>query len=293
MRNLFFALAVASVFYLSSCSNPSGNDRGTEYMPDMFHSIAYEANLDDYYYYNTWGTKEDYAKLAQPRKPVQGTIPRGLAGTKAASASSTINIPVNGSVPYYYGNTEEERARATAELINNPYPIVDEDMARAEELYDIFCGVCHGKKGDGNGYLVAEENKNAVYPAQPANFLTDEFVAASNGRYYHAIIHGKNVMGGYADKLSYEERWQVIHYIRSLQAKDKKLAYSSLENTLNTVDVPKANWKADPVAAVIEEVLHTDGDHGHGHEHDAGHHETDGHSHDEDHHHDGDHGEGH
>ena len=39
-------------------------------------------------------------------------------------------------------------------------------------------------------------------------------------------MYGKNVMGSYKDKISYEERWQVIHYIRSLQAKDKKLEYS-------------------------------------------------------------------
>ncbi len=63
-------------------------------------------------------------------------------------------------------------------------------------------------------------------------------LAASNGRYYFAIMHGKNVMGGYADKISYEERWQVIHYIRSLQAKDKKLVYNEKENTLNEIDVP-------------------------------------------------------
>ena len=70
----------------------------------------------------------------------------------------------------------------------------------------------------GLGYLVREDG--GVYPAQPANFLLEEFVQASEGRYYHSIMYGKNVMGGYADKLSYEERWQVIHYIRSLQAKE-------------------------------------------------------------------------
>jgi hypothetical protein len=40
-------------------------------------------------------------------------------------------------------------------------------------------------------------------------------------------------MGGYADKLSYEERWQVIHYIRSLQAKEAQLQYSEIQNTFN------------------------------------------------------------
>jgi hypothetical protein len=49
--------------------------------------------------------------------------------------------------------------------------------------------------------------------------VEEEMVNAGDGRYYFAIMYGKNVMGGYADKLSYEERWHVINYIRSLQKK--------------------------------------------------------------------------
>lgn len=74
------------------------------------------------------------------------------------------------------------------------------------------------------------------YPAQPAILTSDEFTAASNGRFYFAIMHGKNVMGSYADKLSYEERWQVIHYIRALQAQNKGLQYDENGNTLNKTD---------------------------------------------------------
>ena len=76
------------------------------------------------------------------------------------------------------------------------------------------------------------------YPAAPANFLLEEHLSASNGRYYHAIMYGKNVMGAYKDKLSFEERWNVIHYIRSLQAKELKLEYNQMSNTLNNVDRP-------------------------------------------------------
>ena len=90
-------------------------------------------------------------------------------------------------------------------------------------------------------------------------------------------MHGKNLMGAYKDKMSTEERWEVIHYIRSLQAKDKKLAYNQLENTLNNVDRP-----AGP-EEVLAEVMTSSEDHGHGHDHDEGY------SHDHDHDHDGDH----
>ena len=243
---------------LQACSPAEGEFAGSEYMPDMGHSIAYEANVYNYYYYNTWDSASTFKlkELSAPGLPVEGTVPRGYAGVYLAGEStngdgeavmghlvgaSSVNempVPVNGSAPYYYDDTEEERTRAIAEIIDNPYPISEGGLARGKELYDIYCGICHGAKGDGAGYLVrdpAPGDAGGVYPAAPANFLLDEHVNASNGRYYHAIMYGKNVMGGYADKLSYEERWQVIHYIRSLQAKDKKLQYSADANTLNPV----------------------------------------------------------
>ena len=300
-------VAVVFLYTIMSCSNPSGNNPGSEYMPDMGHSIAYEANYYDYYSHNTWGTEAEYYKMAQPRKPVKGTIPRGHAGA-IPTAANDLAIPQNGSVPYYYSDTEEERTRAMNEILVNPFPITAEGLERGKELYNIQCGICHGEKGDGNGWLVDEANKNAKYPAQPAIFTTDDFVNATEGRYYHAIIYGKNVMGGYADKLSYEERWQVIHWIRALQAKDKKLAYSETENTLNAVGVPGGSKPAGlgkeqmvkVEVPILEHHGHDEGhhdaghsdEHGHGDHSDGGHHsdgdghghsEKDGHDHDHDH----------
>ena len=108
-------------------------------------------------------------------------------------------------------------------------------------------------------------------------------------------MHGKNVMGGYSDKISYEERWNVIHYIRSLQAKELKLTYSQLENTLNTVDKPAgANYMVASEEAHSVEMEHEDnhhhieGDHHEGHDahgdgHDAQEEEQDSHAGDHDH----------
>jgi mono/diheme cytochrome c family protein len=232
LKLLGFFVMLTVIF--SSCQSTSGNQTGSEYMPDMAHSVAYEANTFGYYYHNRWGTEDDLHKMVQPRNAISGTIARGLSGKSTDGRG--VSYKANGSVPYYYANTEEERARATAEIINNPYPITASGLEKGKTLYNIQCGICHGEKGDGNGYLVREDG--GKYPAQPANFMLDEFVAASNGRYYHAIMHGKNVMGGYSDKLSYDERWYVIQYIRSLQAAAKKLEYSENANTFNTTDTP-------------------------------------------------------
>lgn len=250
-------------------------------MPDMAHSIAYEANYYNYYYNNTWGSEDEYYKYAQPRKPVEGTVARG--------ASDNVSIPQAVSVSAYpYADTEEERTRAMNELVNNPLEITEAGLAQGKELYGYYCAICHGDKGDGAGYLVRDDG--GVYPVQPANFLTDEFIGASNGRYYHSIMYGKNLMGNYKGKLNYEERWEVIHYIRSLQAKEKGLAYNQMENSLNAVDRPAGEIKNTMVGMVEEEHGDAHGHEGHGHDHNDGH---EGHGHDHDNHEGGGHDEDH
>lgn len=236
-------------------------------MPDMVHTTGYEANLFDYYYYNRWGTEEEYKKFVMPRISVPGTVARGDVSLANASDPSvrmedlnnfegltegSMAYTPNGSVPYYYADTEEERARATKEITQNPFPITKDGLEHGKALYTIYCAVCHGDKGNGQGYLVREADPAkgiiaGVYPAAPANFLLDTFVHSSVGRFYHGIMKGRNVMGSYSDKLSYKERWEVIHYIRSLEAKSKNLEYSSTLNTFNKEALP---W--DPMEAEMK-----------------------------------------
>lgn len=246
-----YLIVVAATLLLHACSPADGEFTGHEYMPDMAHSLAYEANVYSYYYYNTWDQASTFTtkELTRAGEPVKGTVPRGYAGVYFAqngtaqnammenlhgeTTTNAISVPLNGSVPYYYEDTPEERIRATEEIIDNPFPITAQRLASGKELYGYYCAICHGEAGNGMGYLVSDDNPNVVYPAQPANLISEDFSTSSNGRFYHAIMYGLNVMGGYADKLSYEERWDVIHYIRSLQAKEAGATYDETANTFN------------------------------------------------------------
>lgn len=244
-----YIMLVPILLLLASCSGPNGNSTGHEYMPDMAHAVSVESNLYVDYFRNTFDKESVISRkdACMPRLPVMGSIPRGYTGIADAaspeaqdnmmlvlegeSASNGVRTPLNGSVPYYYGDNEDERARATKEISKNPFPITAKRLESGKELYVIYCAICHGEKGDGAGYLVRDNG--GKYPAQPANFMTDPFIVSNEGRYYHAIMYGRNLMGGYADKLSYEERWNVIHYIKSLQAGVKGLVYNENENTFN------------------------------------------------------------
>ncbi len=286
-KSYYLGFVLAVLIMVSSCQQSGPNNPGSEYMPDMGHSVAYEANYYSYYSHNTWGTEKEYHEMAQPRVPVTGSIPRDLKNKQRSSDQA-------GTMPYMYVDTEESRTAATAQLINNPYPISMDGLKRGKDLYNTFCAICHGEKGDGNGYLVRDANpatgdEGGKYPVQPAILTNDEFTTTSNGRLYHAIMYGKNLMGGYADKMNSEERWQVIHYIRSLQAKEKKQEYTQLVNTLNSVDKPAGrDFKVLPSSYDPSAITHTmsEGNHDHdSHGHDAHGHDADA----EGHHDHGDH----
>jgi mono/diheme cytochrome c family protein len=293
IHNHFILLAIGAAVLGTSCQQAGKNSTGSEMIPDMAHAVTYEANVLTNYSLNSFDEQSVLSRreLSQPKLPVNGTIPRGYAGSASyngvfASAEdavvSTMNrmgkstgiaYTPNGHVNYAYPDTEEGRTLATNQIRYNPFPITDAGIAKGKELYNIYCGICHGEKADGGGYLVRDDG--GKYPAQPANLVDSQFVFSTNGRFYHGIVYGKNAMGGYSDKLSFEERWQVIHYIRSLQAATRKSKYSETANTLVAeyglplANVPKPSTV--PAVQVTEETPASGGQHGHSTDGSGGH----------------------
>lgn len=254
LQNYKYWIALGlGLYLLSGCKPAGGNHPGSEYMPDMFHSIAFEANVYDYYYYNTWSSPEEYYQHAQPRTPVAGTIPFGQSGMKDGAYSENMaqvikDLPQSGSVPFNYANTPAGREQAINEIRTNPFPITEEALNTGKSLYTIYCGICHGQKGDGLGYLVREDG--GKYPVAPTDLTSDRFVDTSAGVYLAAIVHGKNVMGSYADKLTYKERWDVIHHIRSMQAENAGLKYTPEINNFLPEEAMTVDQKESAMATL-------------------------------------------
>ena len=87
----------------------------------------------------------------------------------------------------------------------------EENLAVGSELYGIYCAVCHGNKGDGQGNLVKREKILGV----PS--YADAGRNISVGSTYHVIYYGQNAMGSYANQLNETERWQVSEYVMKLK----------------------------------------------------------------------------
>lgn len=152
-----------------------------QYFPDMYESVPY----DTYGEYNIF-INEQEAKL-----PVEGTVARGW-------------------MPYEYENSNEGYAQAKAEL-KNPLPYTEENLTAGKDLYNIYCAVCHGEQGDGQGILVQREKILGI----PS--YDDQGRAITEGSVYHVMYFGLNAMGSYASQTSIEERWQIDHYVMRLK----------------------------------------------------------------------------
>lgn len=96
-------------------------------------------------------------------------------------------------------------------LTENPRPLSPELLARGRERFEIYCAVCHGPDGYGDGLVVRRG-----FPAPPS-YHDARLRNAPDGHFFRVITRGFGAMYPYADRLSVEDRWAIVAYIRALQ----------------------------------------------------------------------------
>jgi mono/diheme cytochrome c family protein len=167
---IFAALGVAA------CK--PGSRPGSEYMPDMARGPAYKA----------------FAPNSATRSGI--TLQRPVVGTIA-----------RGRHPFHYDVGAAEAERAGLELIN-PVTATASTLAKGKALYQIYCLVCHGAEGKGDGPIASK------IPTPPS-YRSTRLLAYPPGRIFHVITKGANKMPAYAAQLTPDERWLVVTYVRA------------------------------------------------------------------------------
>lgn len=180
------ALAGAMTAACTKKTPELSKEPNVELIQDMMDSPALKAQ--DY-------EPSDRSK-ASSRLPPPGTVPVGYKPYKyagnAAEAAAKLKNPLS-------GNT-------TAEVL---------ELGRRK--YDIYCAVCHGYTGAGDGPVAP---KMAL---KPPPLLSDKVKGMNDGAIYHIITDGQGVMSSYAYQLVNEkDRWALVNYVRSLQTLGKK-----------------------------------------------------------------------
>lgn len=188
MKKIYLiATVIAGATFLSACnSGYTRRNPGRIYTPDMVYSRAYNAFTENPVTPNGLTSQ----------LPVPGTIARDKPLPKHMNASD-----LDGYAALQF-----------------PKKYNSQELAQGKQLFDIYCGICHGEKLDGQGPLFT----SGKFASMPANLLSgDYYLHLKPGLVYHTIEYGKNMMGSYYSQLDEDQRWEVIAFIKKLQ--DEKL----------------------------------------------------------------------
>ncbi|MBI4459987.1 MAG: cytochrome c [Acidobacteria bacterium] len=106
--------------------------------------------------------------------------------------------------------TPEEAAR------ENPLKPDNESLEQGRILFQSQCGMCHGATGDGKGSLAEILGADIADLRNPAT-LKD----VSDGAVFAMVTKGKGEMPGAENRLTDEQKWKMVNYMRALPAGGK------------------------------------------------------------------------
>lgn len=183
--NIIAIVIAGSLFFLSACHTKKYREPKNIYMPDMEYSRAYDAYTEN----------PVFADNQTSRLPVKGTIKRGVM------------LP--------YPIPESDSGYAYAGTIKSPLQVNDSTLKEGKRLFDIYCGICHGEKLDGNGPLY--KGGSGPYIAAPANFIAGPQADLPAGTIFYVATYGLRNMGSYASQVNQYQRWMIVDYIKKVQ----------------------------------------------------------------------------
>ncbi|MFC1757780.1 c-type cytochrome [Planctomycetota bacterium] len=138
------------------------------------------------------------------RPAVAGTIARG-------------DIEALGSDPHFH------TGRVGSEWVTKlPGQIgVDEEfMLRGQERFGIYCAVCHGDDGSGEGIVAKRLRDNSLLATgwAPPSSLHDAAIRERTvGHLFNTITNGIRTMPAHGEQISPRDRWAIVAYIQALQ----------------------------------------------------------------------------
>ena len=196
-RLLFLFFLFTFAFFLSACRRD---------MQDQPKAIPYRAS-------------SFFRDGNASRQIVPGTVARGYLhadrefyfGKKANSVALTAGQPA--PTPATSGATTNGASLYPDDVETFPIPIDKVAIDRGQQRYEIYCSVCHGMTGNGDG-MIARRGFNKPLPA---SFNQDRLRQAPVGHFFDAMTNGWGAMPSYATQIPVEDRWKIIAYIRALQ----------------------------------------------------------------------------
>ncbi len=139
---------------------------------------------------------------------------RPLAQSDFFGDERSARLPVDGTVAR--GDLHQDTYFYTGKINNvdgayMPFLVTKEVLDRGRERFNINCTPCHGRVGDGNGFIPSRGFH------QPPSYHIDRLRNAGIGHFFDVMTNGYGVMQDYSAQVAPRDRWCIAAYIRALQ----------------------------------------------------------------------------
>jgi mono/diheme cytochrome c family protein len=89
-------------------------------------------------------------------------------------------------------------------------------LLRGQNRFNAYCTPCHGKTGDGNGFIM--QRGLGYWQKLAASYHTDRLRKTPDGHIYDVLTNGYGVMYAYGSRIQdVNDRWAIVSYVRALQ----------------------------------------------------------------------------
>jgi mono/diheme cytochrome c family protein len=166
-------------------------------------------------------------RSARPIEP--GTVPQGppeigqlLFTGRISEQVSRQTFPKD--VQNSSSNSESLDGKALEDYATQfPFPITLQELVRGQERFTIFCAICHGPTGNGDGIVVQRGY------TRPPSYITDDSRGLAHrgirmplgdvpaGYLFEVVSKGYGAMADYSAQVPVHDRWDIVAYIRTLQ----------------------------------------------------------------------------
>ncbi|MEO6589316.1 MAG: cytochrome c [Pyrinomonadaceae bacterium] len=170
-------------------------------------------DMQDQPRYKAYKQSDFFSDGKAMRDPVEGTVARGQLRENKAFWTGKKENP--DSAAQVQTTTDAKGNTLVSSFPNDlekiPVPVTEELVNRGQQRFNIYCIVCHGAVGNGDGMVVRRG-----YP-QPPTYHDDRLRNAPDGHFFDVITNGWGKMNSYGSQIPAADRWAIVAYIRALQ----------------------------------------------------------------------------
>ncbi|MES2388470.1 MAG: cytochrome c [Bacteroidota bacterium] len=211
IKNYLLPVCTLAIGLMAASCTRDPNDTGTEYAPQMYHSIPYEPytqvvdTASEFYNtipYNNEGNDKSVIRSNQ-RKPVKGTVFRRFySGQLRTEVAKEL---------YIYDNIPADSFALAGRVLKSPLAHNEGVLKEGEVLYGRYCKHCHGAEGKGDGKVAP------IYKGVPTGYNAGAYANMPEGHIFHVITHGKGRMYPHGSQVNPEDRWKIVQFVQTLQ----------------------------------------------------------------------------